>query len=262
MPEGHTVARSAIHFNRHFAGHGVSVTSPQGRFTDASLVNGVELDEAISLGKQLFLRFSESYLRIHLGIYGKWSHQIGPDFKEPVGQVRARFIAGPRLSDLRGPTICEVIDQDQFNFHLVRLGPDPLWPDLDGSLQERFIAKVSKSSVAIGQLLMDQSVIAGIGNVYRAEILFRAGLNPYLPGNKVSSQKLEEIWLDSCQLLRLGVKTGVMLTRENYQKASVSKEDRYLVYKREGKDCRSCKTVISIALMASRKLYWCGSCQK
>jgi endonuclease VIII len=262
MPEGHTVARSANHFNKHFAGQITLVTSPQGRFTDSVVLDKRELSEAISLGKQLFLRFQEDYLRIHLGIYGKWSHQSGPIFSEPVGQVRARFIVGQQLSDLRGPTICEVIDQDQFRAHLIRLGPDPLWPDLDGSLQDRFVSKAIKSNTAIGQLLMDQSVIAGIGNVYRAEILFRAGLNPFLAGNKVPETKLMEIWADSVQLLRLGVETGVMLTRENFQKLSVSKEDRYQVYKREGLECRVCGGVVSIALMASRKLYWCGSCQK
>ena len=261
MPEGHTVARSANLFNKLFAGKPVAITSPQGRFTDSVVLNGRVLDEAISLGKQLFLRFGSDYLRIHLGIYGKWSKQLGPDFAEPVGQVRARFISGENLLDLRGPTICEVIDQEQFEGHILRLGPDPLRIDVDGSLQKRFITRASKSNSPIGQLLMDQTVIAGIGNVYRAEILFRAGLNPYLPGKKVSEAKLSGIWIDAVELLQLGVKTGFMLTRENFQKSRVSKNDRYYVYKREGMPCRTCGSSVSIALMATRKLYWCGSCQ-
>jgi len=261
MPEGHSVKRSANKFEELFQGENVAVSSPQGRFTDSKILSGQTFLHAQPKGKQLFLHFEESILQIHLGIYGKWSYQKGEP-KEPVGQVRARFQVENRLADLRGPTICSLIDIDTHQKILERLGPDPLWDDPDGKLRKEFIARAGAKKTPIGQLLMDQGVISGIGNVFRAEILFRANLSPFTPGNLVPNEVLGSIWDDSVDLLALGVRTSVMLTRENFQKVSVPKDERYWVYKREGMACRQCGNPVSIALMAARKLYWCGFCQK
>ena len=259
MPEGHTVHRTARHFQKAFAGNPVNVWSPQGRFTDAGLISGSKLIAARAIGKQLFLNFEPATLRIHLGIYGKWQFGEFEELPEPKGLVRARFVSGNQFADLRGPTACELLDAQQLSAVEARLGPDPLDTAADA---ECFTNKVAKSKTAIGQLLMDQSVIAGIGNVYRAELLFRAGINPFTPGNQLTSEQALNLWLDAAALMPLGVKTGLMLTREGFLKAKTRKEDRYYVYKREGLPCRECGTNISIALMATRKLYWCGNCQR
>jgi endonuclease-8 len=108
---------------------------------------------------------------------------------------------------------------------------------------------------------MNQDVIAGIGNVYRAEILFRAGIDPHTPGNTLSTSNLEEIWRDSVDLLQVGVKTGFMITRDELRKKRPTKAERNFVYKREGLPCRVCGTNISIEIMATRKLYFCAGCQ-
>jgi endonuclease-8 len=258
MPEGHTVHRTANHFNKNFAGELVTVTSPQGRFTDSVLINGSKLLSAKAVGKQLFLKFEPAFLRIHLGIYGKWLFAESEELPEPKGAVRARFVAGSKFADLRGPTACELLTTEQYQQVLMRLGPDPLDPKVD---MERFVEKVGRSAVSIGQLLMDQSVISGIGNVYRAELLFRANLNPHTPGKSVPKEVVEAIWQDAAELMPLGVKTGFMLTREGFLKAKTKKVDRYYVYKREGLGCRECGNSISIELMATRKLYFCSACQ-
>ena len=258
MPEGHTVHRTANHFNKKFAGAKVCVTSPQGRFSDSSFINGTTLLRAKAIGKQLFLFFDSAILRIHLGIYGKWGFSEVEELPEPKGQVRARFVRGNQLADLRGPTACELLSQEQYQQILNRLGPDPLDPAAE---QLRFVDKVARSSVSIGQLLMDQSVISGIGNVYRAELLFRANLNPHTPGKLVPKEIVEAIWDDAVLLMPLGVKTGFMLTREGFLTAKAKKIDRYNVYKREGLPCRECGNLISIEILATRKLYFCSSCQ-
>jgi formamidopyrimidine-DNA glycosylase len=108
---------------------------------------------------------------------------------------------------------------------------------------------------------MNQDVIAGIGNVYRAEILFRANLDPHRPGNELQSSQVEAIWRDAVDLLKVGVKTGFMITRDELRTKRPSKAERNFVYKREGLPCRICKTNISIEIMAARKLYFCVSCQ-
>lgn len=264
MPEGHTVHRTANDFNKLFAGKILAIDSPQGRFSsDAKLISGRKLIQASAVGKQLFLEFdNELFLRIHLGIYGKWRWHLVDEPPEVVGEVRARFLSGSNLAELRGPTVCEVIDTSEMQNVLKRLGPDPLNPDRGGKEAARFVAKVRASKKTIGELLMDQSIVAGIGNVYRAEILFRAELDPHTPGNLLTEEQLNAIWLDSVKLLKVGVKTSFMITRDELFTKRPNKAERNWVYKREGQPCRRCGATISIELMAGRKLYWCPNCQK
>jgi endonuclease VIII len=262
MPEGHTVHRTAGQFKKHFVGKPIQVSSPQGRFTDSALISGSKLLKAEAWGKQLFLTFEPAVLRIHLGIYGKWGWSSFEDQpKDPWGQVRARFLSETQVADLRGPTACELLDSESVKLVTSKLGPDPLRPDPKGLEKARFIERVARSKVAIGQLLMDQSVLAGVGNVYRAELLFRAKVNPHNPGAFIPPELVAAIWDDAVALMEIGVKRGIMLTRDGYLKGQVSKANRYYTYKREGLPCRECGHGISIELMATRKLYWCAACQ-
>ena len=266
MPEGHSIHRVANTFRSEYLDSKVKVVSPQGRFeSDAKLVSGRTLIESTAVGKQLFLGFdNELTIRIHLGIYGKWNFYQVPIPKAPEiwGQVRARFGVKSASADLRGPTVCEVIDQQAVDLVLKRLGPDPLNPDASGSEALRFVSKVKNSKVAIGAALMNQAVISGIGNVYRAELLFRAGLNPKTPGEKISESALLAIWVDAVKLMRIGVKKGVMLTRDDHLSGTVLVRDRYFVYKREGLLCRVCNKKVVVEEYLTRKLYWCPKCQR
>ena len=264
MPEGHTVHRTAELFNDTFGGKKLRVISPQGRFSvGAAKLDGVEFISAWAVGKQMFLNFTkEQTLRIHLGIYGKWNFtgfKVEPP--EPVGQVRVRFIAGKNLADLRGPTACDLISLSEALEIAEKLGPDPLNEDADGKQSERFVQNVLASSRSIGLLLMDQNIISGVGNVYRAELLFRAGIDPFQPGRTLQAETLRSIWLDAVKLMRVGVATGIMITRDELLDQHPVKGERYFAYKREGLPCRECGSSIQIALMASRKLYWCSTCQ-
>ena len=263
MPEGHTVHRIANAFQADFAGRAVTVTSPQGRFkSDAALISGRVLIRARAIGKQMFLEFDGgAIVRIHLGIYGKWQFHDSAD-ASVTGQVRARFTAGEISADLRGPTVCEVITKAEAKTVFKRLGPDPLNANPDNREALRFISRVQASKSPIGLLLMNQDVIAGIGNVYRAELLFRAQITPHRPGNLCTTEELQAIWDDSVKLLRIGVKTGFMITKEKLFRKNPTKAERNWVYKREGNPCERCGASVQIELMATRKLYWCPGCQK
>ena len=266
MPEGHSVHRTANKLAELFVDSKVKVFSPQGRFAEqASLVSGKKLVESTAIGKQLFLGFDNKLtIRVHLGIYGKWNFYDVPLSKAPEvwGQVRARFGSNSASADLRGPTVCEVVDAEDVLTVLRRLGPDPLTPDPSGKEGLRFVSKVRGSAVPIGALLMNQAVISGIGNVYRAELLFRAGISAHKPGNKVSEQDLLAIWDDAVALMKIGVKTGMMLTRAGFLRGRVLVAERYNVYKREGLPCRSCGKKVKLELFYGRKLYWCNTCQR
>ena len=184
---------------------------------------------------------------------------------EPVGAVRLRLLTEKACADLRGPTACEILDAKSVSTVIERLGPDPQH-DNSGAAETKFVAALRRRGVAVGQLLMDQSVVAGIGNVYRAEILFRAGIDPYRPGSAITLDEATTLWRDWVTLLDVGIQTGQMMTMdglspEEWKLAMAHREDRHWVYKREGLPCRICGTHIALAEMQGRKLYWCPSCQ-
>ncbi len=182
-----------------------------------------------------------------------------------VGQVRLRLLTDVTCADLRGPTACVLQTPDEMLATIAKLGPDPLVDD-PVSGEERFAAAVARKATPIGVLLMDQSVVSGIGNVYRAELLFRARLNPHTPGRDVPAEIVRELWRDWTRLLAIGVETGQMMTMDDldpeaYRAAMASRDDRHWVYHRAGLPCRVCGTAIVVEEAAARKLYWCPRCQ-
>ena len=118
------------------------------------------------------------------------------------------------MADLRGPTACEVLAPLEVQAMIDKLGPDPLVDDLAEG-EEIFTATVRKKPTPIALLLMDQSVVSGIGNVFRAEMLFRARQNPFTPGREVREEVVRELWRDWVQLLRVGFETGRMITMDD-----------------------------------------------
>lgn len=184
----------------------------------------------------------------------------------PVGQVRVRLAAPGTVADLRGAITCEVLTPDDVAGIVAKAGPDPrvdAWPDPQG----RFVEAVRRRKVAVGQLLMDQAVVSGIGNIYRAELLFRAQLSPHTPGAQVPTEVLDGLWQDWVALLDDGVRVGAMLTREDLTDeasraaALVDPALRHAVYGRAGEPCLRCGATVLREDMATRSLYWCPGCQ-
>jgi len=191
----------------------------------------------------------------------------GEDWPPPVvGQVRLRLLTSSTCADLRGPTACALQTPDEMLATVAKLGPDPLVGD-PAEGEERFVRIVRRKPTAIALLLMDQSVVSGIGNVYRAEMLYRARVNPHTPGRDVPEEIVRELWRDWVRLLSIGVETGQMmtmddLTPEQYRAAMASRDDRHWVYHRAGLPCRVCGTEIALEELGARKLYWCPFCQR
>jgi endonuclease VIII len=265
VPEGHTLHRLATALDTAFAGQHVRVSSPQGRFAEsAALLDGRLLEGATAYGKHLFVDFDQDELvHVHLGLYGKFVVSRATDeVPAPVGQVRMRLVSGATYADLRGATACELLVPAQRDLILDRLGPDPLRPDADPDLAW---ARIRKSRAPIGGLLMDQSVVAGIGNVYRAELLFRHRVDPYRPGSTLRVSTWRAMWADLVELMADGVRIGRIDTvraehlteRERRSRAG----RRSYVYKRTGEPCRVCGTAVRTAELQARNLYWCPRCQ-
>lgn len=268
------------------------------------------------------------WLRVHLGLYGAWTfagdgsaavvHAIGAPRKRigeretvpagplaslpapdddwappaPRGAVRVRLVGEHAVADLTGPTACEVVSADEARAVEARLGPDPIRddPPPNGG-PDRFVTAVRRSRTSVAQLLMNQDVVAGVGNIYRAEALFRAGLDPMAPGRDVPAETLRAIWEDLVLLMRDGAATGAIVTtrpedrdpdgaggsggagrlgearatvRQNTDGSAgaVPADQAFYVYHRDGLPCRVCGTPVLMKDLAGRKLYWCPTCQK
>ena len=227
--------------------------------SSAAGANGENEDSLHSIG-------APRRARLRMAEQEKLGEELETFPPEPVGAVRVRLLTEDTVADLRGPTACEVLQPEEVQRVLDKLGPDPLVEDpAVGSA--RFVERVLTKPTAIGLLLMDQNVIAGIGNVYRAELLFRARLNPHTPGKRVPREVLENLWKDWTYLLDIGVRTGQMMTmddlsEEGYRAALASRDDRHWVYHRTGQPCRVCGTPIVMEMAAGRKLYYCPVDQK
>lgn len=245
------------------AGGRMGQTNHHGTFFDDA--EGDALDDAAGEDS---IRSIGAPRRARLHMAESEKEDDSPEFAfppEPVGAVRVRLLTATACADLRGPTACEVLTALEVQAVIARLGPDPLNDD-STEAEDRVVATVLKKSAPIGLLLMDQSVVSGIGNVYRAELLFRAWQSPFTPGRELPAEAVRALWRDWVHLLRVGVETGQMMTMDDlsdsdYRKAMASRADRHWVYHRTGLPCRRCGTPIAMELMASRKLYWCPKCQ-
>ena len=210
MPEGHTVHRQAREHLARFGGHAVRLSSPQGRFAQgAALLDGRRLEDADAWGKHLFLGFAgDLWLHVHLGLYGAWTFGALPA-PTPRGALRVRLEGDGSYADLRGPTACEVQTPEERAHVVDRLGPDPLRRAADPG---RAWARLTRSRSPVGLLLMDQTVLAGVGNVYRAEVLFRAGIDPHRPARLVGRAEWDALWSDLVALMKAGLRAGRIVT--------------------------------------------------
>ena len=181
----------------------------------------------------------------------------------PRGAVRLRLLGEHGVADLTGPAACELLDADGVAAVHARLGPDPLRADGD---VEAFVEGVRRRRKDIGELLMDQSVLAGAGNIYRAETLFRVGVSPFRPGSAVSARRLRAIWEDLVPLMEYGAATGFITTVDEADVPDPLPEGdqeaaRWYVYHRTGRPCLRCATLVAAKDVAGRRLFWCPRCQ-
>lgn len=267
MPEGNEVHRFRDRQAAIFAGRTVHADSPSGQFPDAALLDGRKLRGIIAHGKHLGYDFGRDLiLHVHLGRFGDFTEGTGP-LAEPKGALRLRIWTRNRKQvdwlELRGPSDCSIYDQKKWDRLLARLGPDPLE---EGADPKPAFATIADRKTAIGMLLMDQSVFSGIGNIYRAELLYRARLSPFRPGMDVEPKRIRAIWKDAMALMADGmIDRRIVTTRPKdrpHPRGPAERGEVHYVYRRKGKPCLVCGTAIRSQDMAGRTLYWCPVCQK
>jgi endonuclease VIII len=260
MPEGHSIHRIARDMGRWFEGQNLAASSPQGRFLEgARSIDGDRLDRSDAHGKHLLLWFGESALHIHLGLYGRTKGFKLPS-PEPRGAIRLRLEGKKRGWDLRGPTACEILDSCGVNALKKRLGPDPLRTD---STWEDLARSLSRRRQRIATALLDQSIVSGLGNIYRAELLHELRLHPDLPANQLSASQVERLWTTSVRWMKEGVRLNRIVTPSLEDEGQAFRKmdpySRLRVFRRE--ECRTCGGAVEAVQLGQRRLYWCPSCQ-
>ena len=263
MPEGHTIHKIARDHRKLLVGLPVRVSSPQGRFdADAARVDGATLNKIEAHGKHLFYRWNTGEVgHVHLGLFGKFRVHTGDERPAPRGAVRMRLESERATIDLAGPTVCSIDDPSERTTILARLGPDPIKSRQN---PQPMFDKISKSKRGIGDLIMDQSVVAGVGNVYRAEALFVCGIHPLRAGTELDVAELELLWTTITSMLRQGVKDGRIVTvrREELgisRGQRIPRDEATYAYKRD--NCLRCGSEIQRLDIQNRTSYHCPTCQ-
>jgi endonuclease-8 len=263
MPEGPQVHLVALRHTKAFAGKIIHADSPDGRSDHvAALIDGKKLKRVDAVGKHLFYVFDRDLqIHIHLGRFG-WFEEGAMPLPEPKGMLRYRMWNAKSYAELRGAIAIEEYGREQRAAVEARIGPDPL----NHHDPANAFARIAKSKSPVGLLLMDQSVIAGVGNIFRAETLFRQGVAPHRMGTSIDRPTFDGIWNDLTVLMERSVAdAGRIVTTEPADRTTkrkiVPRADRTYVYHREGLPCRHCGTTILRGPMASRTVYWCPQCQ-
>lgn len=261
MPEGHTIHRLALDHRRDLAGRAIAVTSPQGRFAaEAAVIDGRTLSDVEAYGKHLFYDFGDGALvHVHLGLFGKFFRFESPA-PPPRPTVRLRMATDVVTIDLVGATDCSLLDPSRRDAIVARLGPDPLRRDAD---PEKAWQKLRRRRSPIGSALMDQSVLSGVGNVYRAEVLHVHGIHPERAANTVTRDEWDSMWATLARWLRHGVKDQRIITVDpkTYGKAraKIRRGEALHVYKQDR--CFSCGGEVRRWDLSGRWAYACETCQ-
>jgi endonuclease-8 len=268
VPEGHTIHRAARDQMRDLGGEVLAVSSPQGRaVATAAALDGRVLKRIDAYGKHLFYRFAPAgqervrkaellTLHIHLGLFGKFFRHASPA-AEPKGQKRLRMVGERWTIDVSGVTACDLLPPPLEELILQRLGPDPLRRDAKAA---DFVAALAKRRISIAEALMDQKVVAGIGNVYRAETLHAERINPHLPANALGEARALALWDQVVFQLGRGLQDGVIVTlpdapRTSTARRKIPRRQGKCVYKRE--HCYTCGEPVASEPLAGRTLWWC-----
>lgn len=263
MPEGHTIHRAARDHTAALVGEPLRVSSPQGRFEVDALLRGQErvaLLRVEAYGKHLFYVFERGRtVHVHLGLFGKFYRRKSPP-PPPRETTRMRLEGSKVTIDLVGPTACAVLSKKEKDAIIARIGPDPLRA---GASPRPFYDHVARSKAPIGAVLLDQSVLAGVGNVYRAEVLHMLRIHPSTPARALEPKTIRAMWKLLVGLLARGVEEKRIVTTQGLKLAVPRKRilrgEALHVYGRS--TCRSCSGEVQRFMQRARTAYVCAKCQ-
>eukprot|EP00892_Ulva_mutabilis_P010563 jgi/Ulvmu1/787/UM010_0161.1 len=288
MVEGHQCHRVAAAHRKLLVGHAFKASSPNGRFTEgAAMIDRRPLKKIEVHGKNLFYFFerpadadaaepvasptpeharspgntaaaAHAVLHIHFGMSGAFKTMRRTEAPEPAATTRLRLESDDLdlIAHLSAMTVGHG-DDAFYEEKISKLGPDPLREDADAEL---LWEAVQASKKPIGLVLMDQSMVAGLGNIYRAEVLFKARVHPEQPANTIMREEFDRIWRHSVLLLQRGFLTGSILTVDDADAKKMGAPwTRRYIYNHSS--CGMCAGRVRVWDMATRTVYACDTCQ-
>jgi endonuclease VIII len=251
VPEGDTLHRTASTLQRWLAGREVTAASTRARDVPAPRLVGQRVEAVEARGKHLLVRFdSGDVLHTHMRMTGSWHvYSDGDRWRRPAAQARLVLTCGDRLAVCFNAPVVELLRPGGEVHHpaLTGLGPDVLAAEFDAD-EARRRARARPGELALGELLLDQRVVAGIGNIWRCESLFVQRHHPWAPQASLTDDELDALLATARRLM---------------QASTAAHRDQPWVYRRQGRPCRRCGTLVVARRQGeqARTAYWCPTCQ-
>lgn len=267
MPEGDSLARIAVALRPHLAGR--TVTSARARLPGPviSKVVGQRISAVDTAGKNLLIKFDGGLeLRTHLGLHGSWHrYRPGEAWRRPMSRASLVLEVPGAVAVCFDAPVVELFETRTEPVHpaLSTLGPDLLADDLDVDAAMARFQDPSLARREIGDLLLDQRVVAGVGNVYKSEVLFLEGIDPFAAVGKLSADQLRAVVGRARELMRFNARPGAAagrVTTMDPRTGARLAPTQLWVYRRAGRPCHRCGTLIKSAPQGSevpRTTYWC-----
>jgi endonuclease-8 len=261
MPEGDTIFRTAESLRRWIGGREVTAARSRAGTAPVPRVIGTTVERVEARGKHLLIEFSNGdILHTHMRMTGAWHvYPTGERWRRPAATARVVLECGDRVAVCFDAPVVELLRPGGDRAHpaLASLGPDLLDPAFDPAIAVRR-ARQRSGERAVAELLLDQRVAAGIGNIYRSEALFLCGIDPFTPVVALDDERLERLYRVAAGLLRANATLGTTFDRETGGGAG-----RPWVYGRRGRLCRRCGTPIRAMALGeqARTVSWCPTCQ-
>jgi endonuclease VIII len=260
MPEGDTIHRAAASVRRGLLGRTLTrVEVP--RLPPPLPAVGASVDRVEARGKHLLVWTSDGLVvHTHQMMTGSWHlYRPGERWRKSPRSVRVVLGVEGLVAVCFASPVVEVLDHDGLRRHPVlrRLGPDLCTPEPDLDEVERRFRRLAAADRSIGEVLLDQRISSGIGNVYRCDVLFLHGVHPATPVGQVPAAQRRSLYEDAGRLLRDNLDTVARTT------VAGGDDGRLWVYGRAGAPCRRCGTPIARDHLGTqaRVVYWCPTCQ-
>ena len=257
--------RVAVAHRRQLVGKRFAATSPNGRFADgARAIDQTVLQRVEAVGKNMFYFFNERegpdahVMHVHFGMSGRFSTHDALSCPDPTATTRLRLEhREDGIVALLSAMTVDLMDESGYHLKRSKLGQDPLREDADpDALWDKF----RSARKSVGLALMDQAMFAGVGNIYRAEILYKAGVHPEQPCADLDRAQFDVVWRHTVELLQRGFVNGSILTVDPEEAAILGDPwTRRYVYNQSR--CGRCGGAVKTWDMANRTVYCCETCQ-
>ncbi len=269
MPEGDTLARIAVALRPYLAGRVVKAARARLPGPQVSRVIGQKIDAVDAAGKNLLIKFDGGLeLRTHLGLHGSWHrYRPGETWRRPPSRAALVLEVPGAIAVCFDAPVVELFERRAEVVHptISMLGPDLAAATFDAAEAVKRLRDPARAQTAIGEAILDQRAMAGVGNVFKSEVLFIEKVDPFAPVSKLDDETLERVVAKSRELLQANANPEAAAGRTTTVDLKTGKRlapSRLWVYDRAGRPCHRCGTLIEAAPQGNelpRTTYWCPS---